>query len=375
MQAPIPVSSPLQTTSTVTDQTAISTQTNNMALVPAPPSETPLFAEVDMCSDSSATTVRATVVQASTVFYDTPATLDKAERLLAEAAGYGSQLVVFPEAFIGGYPRGSSFGAIIGSRTAKGREDFRKYHASAIDVPGPEVDRLAAMAGKYKVYLVMGVIEREGYTLYCTVLFFDSQGHYMGKHRKIMPTAVERIVWGFGDGSTIPVFATPIGKIGAAICWENRMPLLRTAMYGKGIEIYCAPTADSRDTWQATMTHIALEGGCFVLSANQFCRRKDYPPPPEYVFLGAEEDLTPDSVVCAGGSVIISPLGTVVLKLELTDKNHVLMDLGEIARAKFDFDVVGHYSRPEVLSLTVRDHPTNAVTFTSASAKTEASHK
>uniref|UniRef100_A0A6N2LK44 3-cyanoalanine hydratase n=1 Tax=Salix viminalis TaxID=40686 RepID=A0A6N2LK44_SALVM len=377
MQATVPVSSPLQTTSTVTDHTAHSTQTINMALVPAPPSETPLFAEVDMCSDSSATTVRATVVQASTVFYDTPATLDKAERLLAEAAGYGSQLVVFPEAFIGGYPRGSSFGAIIGSRTAKGREDFRKYHASAIDVPGPEVDRLAAMAGKYKVYLVMGVNVREGYTLYCTVLFFDSQGHYMGKHRKIMPTAVERIVWGFGDGSTIPVFATPIGKIGAAICWENRMPLLRTAMYGKGIEIYCAPTADSRDTWQATMTHIALEGGCFVLSANQFCRRKDYPPPPEYVFLGTEEDLTPDSVVCAGGSVIISPLGTVLAGPNYDGEALISadLDLGEIARAKFDFDVVGHYSRPEVLSLTVRDHPTNAVTFTSASAKTEASHK
>lgn len=100
---------------------------------------------------------------------------------------------------------------------------------------GPEVDRLAAMAGKYKVHLVMGVIERDGYTLYCTVLFFDSQGGYLGKHRKIMPTALERIIWGFGDGSTIPVFSTPIGKIGAAICWENRMPLLRTAMYAKGL--------------------------------------------------------------------------------------------------------------------------------------------
>lgn len=377
MQATVPVSSSLHTATTAADPTALSTQTNNMALVPAPPSESPLFAEVDMCSDSSATTVRATVIQASTVFYDTPATLDKAERFLAEAAGYGSQLVVFPEAFIGGYPRGSSFGATIGSRTAKGREDFRKYHASAIDVPGPEVDRLAAMAGKYKVYLVMGVIEREGYTLYCTVLFFDSQGHYMGKHRKVMPTAVERIVWGFGDGSTIPVFGTPIGKIGAAICWENRMPLLRTAMYGKGIEIYCAPTADSRDTWQATMTHIALEGGCFVLSANQFCRRKDYPPPPEYVFLGVEEDLTPDSVVCAGGSVIISPLGTVLAGPNYDGEALISadLDLGEIARAKFDFDVVGHYSRPEVLSLTVRDHPTNAVMFTSESAKTEASRK
>ncbi|KAH1159179.1 hypothetical protein GLYMA_11G180900v4 [Glycine max] len=346
-----------------------------MALVTTNPTinEGPLFAEVDMGSDFNAPTVRATVVQASTIFYDTPATLDKAERLLAEAASYGSQLVVFPEAFVGGYPRGSAFGLSIGNRTAKGREEFRKYHSAAIDVPGPEVDRLAAMAGKYKVHLVMGVIERDGYTLYCTVLFFDSQGHYLGKHRKIMPTALERVIWGFGDGSTIPVFETPVGKIGAAICWENRMPLLRTAMYAKGVEIYCAPTADSRDVWQASMTHIALEGGCFVLSANQFCRRKDYPPPPEYVFAGTEEDLTPDSVVCAGGSVIISPSGAVLAGPNYDGEALISadLDLGEIARAKFDFDVVGHYSRPEVLSLIVKDHPTNPVTFTSTSTKIE----
>ncbi|XP_054811288.1 bifunctional nitrilase/nitrile hydratase NIT4A [Prosopis cineraria] len=329
----------------------------------------PLFAEVDMGSDNTTTTVRATVVQASTIFYDTPATLDKAERLLAEAASHGSQLVVFPEAFVGGYPRGSSFGVAVGNRTAKGKEEFRKYHAAAIDVPGPEVDRLAAMAGKYKVYLVIGVIERDGYTLYCTVLFFDPQGRYLGKHRKVMPTAMERVIWGFGDGSTIPVFETPLGKIGAAICWENKMPLLRTAMYAKGVEIYCAPTADARDVWQASMTHIALEGGCFVLSANQFCRRRDYPPPPEYVFSGTEEDLTPDSVVCAGGSVIISPSGVVLAGPNYEGEALISadLDLGEIARAKFDFDVVGHYSRPEVLSLTVRDHPTNPVIFASSS--------
>lgn len=354
-----------------------------MALVPSDPinngQSLPLIAEVNMSSDSSsaAAVVRATVVQASTVFYDTPATLDKAERLLAEAASYGSQLVVFPEAFVGGYPRGSTFGVSIGNRTAKGKEEFRKYHASAIDVPGPEVDRLAAMAGKYKVFLVMGVIERDGYTLYCTILFFDPQGHYLGKHRKVMPTALERVIWGFGDGSTIPVFDTPIGKIGAAICWENRMPLLRTAMYAKGVEIYCAPTADARDIWQASMTHIALEGGCFVLSANQFCRRKDYPPPPEYVFAGTEDDLNPDSVVCAGGSVIISPSGNVLAGPNYDGEALISadLDLGEIARAKFDFDVVGHYSRPEVLSLIVRDHPSNPVTFASTSGKPEGPYK
>lgn len=346
-----------------------------MALVQTPTvNEGPLFAEVEMSGDSLSSTVRATVVQASTIFYDTPATLDKAERLLAEAASYGAQLVVFPEAFIGGYPRGSTFGVSIGNRTDKGKEEFRKYHASAIDVPGPEVDRLAAMAGKYKVYLVMGVIERDGYTLYCTVLFFDPQGHYLGKHRKIMPTALERIIWGFGDGSTIPVYDTPIGKIGAAICWENRMPLLRTAMYAKGIEIYCAPTADSREVWQASMTHIALEGGCFVLSANQFCRRKDYPPPPDYVFSGTEEDLTPDSVVCAGGSVIISPSGDVLAGPNYAGEALISadLDLGEVVRAKFDFDVVGHYARPEVLSLIVKDHPVSSVSFTSTSSTSKA---
>ncbi|KAK2632029.1 hypothetical protein EUGRSUZ_L02100 [Eucalyptus grandis] len=155
------------------------------------------------------------------------------------------------------------------------------------------------------------------------------------------------------------------------------MPLLRTAMYAKGVEIYCAPTADARDIWQASMTHIALEGGCFVLSANQFCRRKDYPPPPEYVFAGTDDDLNPDSVICAGGSVIISPSGNVLAGPNYDGEALISadLDLGEIARAKFDFDVVGHYSRPEVLSLTVRDHPSNPVTFTSTSGKPEGPHK
>ncbi|KAK9059063.1 hypothetical protein SSX86_021682 [Deinandra increscens subsp. villosa] len=346
-----------------------------MALVPTAGTDGAVFTEVDMGSSDSGSTVRATVVQAATIFYDTPATLDKAERLLAEAASFGSQLVVFPEAFIGGYPRGSNFGVTIGNRTLKGKEDFRKYHAAAVNVPGPEVDRLAAMAGKYKVFLVMGVIERDGYTLYCTVLFFDNQGCYLGKHRKLMPTGLERIIWGFGDGSHIPVFDTPIGKIGAAICWENKMPLLRTAMYAKGIEIYCAPTADSRDLWQASMTHIALEGGCFVLSANQFCRRKDYPAPPEYVFTGTDEEPAPESVVCAGGSVIISPSGAVLAGPNYDGEALITadLDLGDIARAKFDFDVVGHYARPEVLSLIVRDDPATPVSFTSE--RSDGSHK
>ncbi|KAH9317584.1 hypothetical protein KI387_019353, partial [Taxus chinensis] len=238
----------------------------------------------------------------------------KAERLIAEAAARGSQLLVFPEAFIGGYPRGSRFGDILGIHPLplKGREMFQKHYASAIDVPGPEVDRIAAAAGKYKVHVVMGVIERAGFTLYCTVLFFDSQGQFLGKHRKLVPTFSERCIWGFGDGSTLPVYDTTIGRIGALICWENRMPLSRSALYAKGIELYCAPTADSGELWLASMTHIAVEGGCFVLSANQFCTRKDFPPPPDYVFGGSDEEPSPETVVCPGGSVIISPSGTVL---------------------------------------------------------------
>ncbi|KAH0937264.1 hypothetical protein HID58_004725 [Brassica napus] len=307
----------------------MSTHQQDMSLVTSTPpinNGNQIFPDIEMSGDSSSI-VRATVVQACTIFYDTPATLDKAERLLAEAADNGSQLVVFPEAFIGGYPRGSSFELAIGARTAKGRDDFRKYLASAIDVPG--------------------------YTLYCSVLFFDSHGQFLGKHRKLMPTALERCIWGFGDGSTIPVFDTPIGKI--------------------GIEIYCAPTADARETWLASMTHIALEGGCFVLSANQFCRRKDYPPPPEYTFSGSEESLTPDSVVCAGGSSIISPLGIVLAGPNYEGEGLISadLDLGDIARAKFDFDVVGHYSRPEVFSLNIKEHPRKAVSFTSKVTKDE----
>lgn len=323
-----------------------------------------------MNTDPSSPVVRATVVQASTVFYDTPATMDKVEKWLAEAAALGSQLVVFPEAFVGGHPRGLNFT----DRTPKGRESFRKYHASAISVPGPEVERLAAMAGKHKLYLVMGAIEKDGYTLYCAVLFFDPQGRYLGKRRKLMPTATERLVWGFGDGSTIPVFDTPIGKLGSVICWENRMPLLRTAMYAKGIELYCAPTADTSPTWQSTMTHVALEGGCFVLSAAQFCLRNDYPPPPEYSFTGKEQDLPPESVVYGGGSVIISPLGNVLAGPNFEGEGLITadLDLGEIARAKFVFDVVGHYSRPDVLSLVVNDHQASPVMFKSGNGKSEA---
>jgi predicted amidohydrolase len=296
--------------------------------------------------------VRAAVVQAAPVAFDLEATLAKAERLTAESAAGGAELVVFPEAFVSCYPRGITFGAAVGSRTPEGRAWFRRYWESSIDVPGPAVDRLGAMAREHGVHLVIGVMERDGGTLYCTAIFLAPSGALLGKHRKVMPTAAERLVWGEGDGSTLSVFDTPVGRLGAVICWENYMPLLRTAMYAKGIQIWCAPTADARDTWIASMQHIACEGRCFVLSAGQFARRSDYPD--DYPLEADAED-----VLCRGASMIVSPLGE-ILAGPAVDGETILfsdLDLGRITEGKYDFDAVGHYARPDLFRLTVDERP------------------
>ncbi|MFO0910767.1 MAG: nitrilase-related carbon-nitrogen hydrolase [Isosphaeraceae bacterium] len=300
--------------------------------------------------------VRAAVVQAAPVGFDLEPTLERVRVLTAEAAAQGARLVVLPEAFVGGYPRGFDFGATIGSRTAEGREWFRRYHAGAIDVPGPAVDALGGAARAAEVVLVVGVIERDQGTLYCTALTLGPDGRLLGKHRKLMPTAAERLIWGFGDGSTLAAVPTPIGRVGCVICWENYMPLLRMHMYAQNVDFYCAPTADARDSWQATMRHIALEGRCFVLGANQFCRRADYPADyPGHFDTTAE----PNPVVCRGGSVIVGPLGD-VLAGPLFDAPGILtadLDLDDRARSRFDFDPVGHYARPDIFRLMVDDRP------------------
>jgi nitrilase len=304
------------------------------------------------------TTVRAAVVQDAPVAFDREGTLAKLRALAAEASGQGAQLIVFPEAFVSGYPRGLDFGARVGSRTPEGRELFRRYWDSSVDVPGPAADALGAAAREARAYLVVGVVERDGGTLYCSALFFAPDGTLLGKHRKLMPTAAERLVWGFGDGSTLTVFDTPLGRLGAAICWENYMPLLRMHLYSQGVQLYCAPTADDRETWQATVRHIALEGRCFVLSCNQFARRSDYPP--DYPAIQGDD---PEAVMSRGGSCVVDPLGR-VLAGPLYDRPGILMaelDLGEVARGKYDFDVVGHYARPDVFRLVVTTSPTPPV--------------
>ncbi len=303
--------------------------------------------------------VRVAVVQAGALPFDAAGCVDKAIRLLADAAEAGAKVVVFPEAFITGYPKGLNFGLVVGARDPVGREEFRRYLDAAIEVPGRETQQLGEAAARHGAYVVIGVIEREGGTCYCTVLFFGPDGSLLGKHRKLMPTALERMIWGFGDGSTLTVVPSPYGAIGAVICWENYMPLLRTAMYAKNIALYCAPTADDRDSWLPSMRHVALEGRCFVLSACQFLRRSAFPPDVR-VALGDG----PDAVLMRGGSAIVNPLGQVLAGPHFDGETILTadLDLADIGRGKFDFDVVGHYARPDVFRLVVNEAPLVPVT-------------
>jgi nitrilase len=305
--------------------------------------------------DESVASVTVAVVQAAPVHYDRDATVTKTCALAAEAAANGARIILFPEAFIPAYPRGLSFGTVVGSRTAEGRRLWQRYWENAVDVPGPATVALGAAARAANAWLAVGVIERDsqfsGGTLYCTLLYFNPAGDLVGKHRKLKPTAAERLVWGEGDGSTLTVVDSEYGRIGGLICWENYMPLARMALYGKGVSIYLAPTADARDTWQATLRHIACEGRCFVLGCNQFVTKAMHPAD----FLGRVELANQPEIMCRGGSAIVGPLGD-VLAGPLYDQEGILyadLDLGEIPRSRFDFDVMGHYARPDVFRLLV----------------------
>jgi nitrilase len=303
----------------------------------------------------------ATVAQTASVLLDTPATIEKAVGLMADAAKQGAQLLVFPEAFIGGYPKGADFDIHLGGRTPQGRAEFKRYFDAAVTVDGSEIAQLAKAAARHRMYVCVGIIERDGGTLYCTAVYLGPDGAILGKHRKLMPTALERLVWGFGDGSTLKTVDTPYGPLGAVICWENYMPALRMAMYQQRIALYCAPTADDRDSWAATMRHIALEGRCFVLSACQHLRRSQFPSDR----MNNRLPEPADTVLMRGGSMIIDPLGK-VLAGPVFNEDALLtaeLDLSAIPMAQMDFDAVGHYARPDVFSLHVNTAPQAAVTL------------
>ncbi len=292
------------------------------------------------------------------MLFNRSVSIDKACELLKEAGKNGAALVLFPEAFIPAYPRGLTFGTVIGNRTDAGRELWQIYWENSIAIPGPDTNRLGKAAKASGIFLAIGVIEKDAVsrgTLYCTLLYFGPDGKLLGKHRKLKPTAAERIIWGEGDGTTLTTLDTPLGVIGGLICWENYMPLARYAMYQKGVQIYLAPTADQRQTWQSTLQHIACEGRCFVLGCNQFVTKKMYPPN----LPGVEDLKIQPEILSRGGSVIISPLGE-ILSGPLFNREGILyadIDLSEVSRSKMDFDVVGHYARPDVFEIRVKDQP------------------
>lgn len=299
--------------------------------------------------------ITVALVQASPRLFDLAGSLELVADWTARAKARGASLVLLPETFLPAYPRGLQFGTVVGSRSREGREDWLVYYSNTVVVPGPATERLGTIAAEHSVWLVIGVTERSetGGTLYCTLLYFNPSGKLVQRHRKLKPTGTERILWGEGAGDDLQVVSSSFGRIGGLICWENYMPLARMNLYQQGVDIYLAPTADHRDSWQASMQHIACEGRCFVLACNQFVRKRDYPK-------RFQEELSdqPD-VMTRGGSVIISPLGE-VLAGPLFGQEGIVeaeLDLSLIAKSKMDFDAVGHYNRSDVFSFDWMKRP------------------
>ena len=300
-------------------------------------------------------TIKVAVVQDAPVFFDKEATLEKVETITMQYASDGCQLIVFPESFIPGYPRGFSFGATIGSRTDEGRQHYADYYNNSFDLESDDLTRLETLSKEQNIYIVIGVTEKQqtNGSLYCSMLYLSPTEGLLGVHRKIKPTGTERLVWAEAGSESLTTFDTNIGKLGGLICWENYMPLARMSMYLKGVEVYIAPTADSREQWTATMQQIALEGRCFVLGCNQYMTTSMYPDKYKDEVANQPENF------CPGGSVIVSPLGQII-EGPLFDKAGVLvaeLDLEDIKRSKLDFDVIGHYARNDIFEFKVKGQP------------------
>lgn len=299
--------------------------------------------------------LKVAVIQESPVFFDKEKTLQKVEKLVKAYAQQGCELLVFPESFVPGYPRGFDFGAKIGSRTDAGRQLYSDFSAASIDLESEDRSRLENLAMTSNAYIVLGVTEksRTNGSLYCSMLYISPIHGLLGVHRKIKPTGTERLIWAEAAGESLVTFDTKIGKLGGLICWENYMPQARMALYQKGVEIYIAPTADSREEWTATMKHIALEGRCFVLGCNQYYTKSLYPE--KY----AEAVATEPENLCPGGSIIVSPLGKVLAGPFFGKAGTLIaeLDLEDISRSKLDFDVIGHYARPDIFELKVNGQP------------------
>ncbi len=299
--------------------------------------------------------VKVALIQDSPVFFDKGKTMQKVTQLTRQQARKGCKLIVFPESFVPGYPRGFSFGANVGKRTAEGRAQYADYYKNSVTLEGEDLSFLENLAKAEKVYLVIGLTEKQDTngSLYCSMAYISPTEGYLGVHRKIKPTGTERIIWAEASGESLVSFNTDIGKLGGLICWENYMPLARMAMYQQGVEIYIAPTADSRKNWIATMKHIALEGRCFVLGCNQYFTKSMYPEKYKATVKDEVEEL------CPGGSIIISPSGEVLAGPLFHEAGALTatLDLDDIPKSKLDFDVIGHYARNDIFKLSVTGQP------------------
>lgn len=305
---------------------------------------------------------RVAIIQSASIPFDAQASTEKACNILKRVAEKGAKLAVFPEAYIGGYPKGASFGSVVGNRSASGRDLYVKYVNGAVELNGPELQEISDCVNQLGIIAVIGIIERLERTLYCTAVTFVPGVGIANYHRKLMPTGQERVIWGFGDGSTIEALDTDIGVIGNVICWENYMPALRQAMYAQGVQLYCAPTADDRQSWASSMVHIALEGRVFVLSACQAIKLNEYPDDFKQAF---SLESQPDDYVMHGGSMVVSPSGEVIAGpvFDCETELYADLDMDLLEKGNLDFDVCGHYSRPDVFTLKVNTNKLDSVVF------------
>jgi len=298
---------------------------------------------------------KVALVQAAPVMFDKAACLDKALKLIREASAQKPDLIVFPELFIPGYPYGMNFGFSVGNRQEDGREDWWSYCKNSVLVPGPETEALAEAAKETGCYLSIGVSERDRWngTLYNSNLIFSPEGKLVSAHRKLKPTGSERLVWGDADRGYFPVVDTPFGVMGSLICWESYMPLARVALYEKGVSIYISPNTNDNEEWQSTIRHIAIEGKCFFINSDMYFTKEMYPGD-----MQRPEDISwlPEKV-CRGGSCIVDPFGHYETE-PLWDEEGIIyasLDLEKVPKSRMEFDPCGHYSRPDVLRLTVDD--------------------
>jgi nitrilase len=296
--------------------------------------------------------VTVACAQVEPVIFDRDATIEKLGSTAAEAAGNGARLVVFPEAVIPAYPSSTWAKALAGWAEEGAKEAFALLARESVEVPGPAERRLGELAREHELWLVTGVTERDPAhpgTLYNTLLFHGPDGELALKHRKLVPTNHERLVWGPGDGDGLEAVETPFGRLGGLVCWENYMPLARFALYESGIELYVASTADDSEGWQSTLVHIARESRCFVIAPSHFQRAASYPDdfPLARLLEGVD-------VIGRGGSAILAPDGS-YLAGPLWDEEGVLyaeLDPATLDGERQRFDPTGHYHRPDVLGLT-----------------------